>query len=155
MSFLTDTVSNEENTNAGQPPQAAPSLAPVEKAKEIAGGEKLIAVIKKLVAGHLEGRAPSLPFIAKNLGISGRTIQRRLAEEETSFQKLVDDVRQDQALVWVKNGDLTPAEMAFRLGFSQSSSFHRAFKQWTGRSFSQFRNSNDSIESGTANTVAE
>lgn len=117
--------------------------AKVEKKKEQVAGERLINLIKELVAEHLEGRAPSLPFIAKRLGISGRTIQRRLAEEETSFQKLVDDVRQDQALVWVKNGDLTPAEMAFRLGFSQSSSFHRAFKQWTGRSFSQFRVSAD------------
>ena len=143
MNFNSEPLMSEEKSSA-TPEQQPVAVAPVEKAKEIAGGEKLIAVIKNLVAGHLEGRAPSLPFIAKNLGISGRTIQRRLAEEETSFQKLVDDVRQDQALVWVKNGDLTPAEMAFRLGFSQSSSFHRAFKQWTGRSFSQFRNSNNS-----------
>ena len=70
--------------------------------------------------------------IARDLGISARTLRRNLEQEGTSLRALVDDVRRERADELLATG--TPVkEIAFVLGFSETSAFSRAYKRWTGR----------------------
>lgn len=72
-----------------------------------------------------------LEEIAEKLGLTARSLQRRLRDEGTSFQVLRDDARQRLADEYLARGH-TIAEVSFLLGFSEPSAFFRAFKRWTG-----------------------
>ena len=69
---------------------------------------------------------------AKALNVSVRTLCRRLEDENTAFQQVKDDVRRDIAMERLLNSDASLAEIASELGFGEVSSFHRAFRAWTG-----------------------
>ncbi|KFA86971.1 AraC family transcriptional regulator [Archangium violaceum] len=77
--------------------------------------------------------------IAARLHMSKRTLQRRLEEGGLSFQELVDRVRAEKARALVCEAHLALAEVAFRLGFSDVSSFSRSFRRWTGVSPGRYR----------------
>lgn len=64
--------------------------------------------------------------------LSPRTLQRRLTEQETSSQKLLDDVRDNTARRLLLDTDLDAGEIAFLLGFDELNSFTRAFQVWEG-----------------------
>jgi AraC-like DNA-binding protein len=71
--------------------------------------------------------------------MSVRTLNRLLAAEDTTHRELLDAVRRDEAARHLRGDHLSIAEVAFLLGFSELSSFYRAFKRWTGRTPAQFR----------------
>lgn len=71
--------------------------------------------------------------VAKHLGISTRTLQRRLGEEGATFQKVLADLREELAHHYLTQSSLSLTEIAFLLGYDNANSFHRAFNQWTGR----------------------
>ena len=71
--------------------------------------------------------------------MSMATLQRRLAAEHTSFQKVKDELRRDVAVVRLNAGHATLAEIAFELGFADSAAFQRAFKGWTGSAPGSYR----------------
>lgn len=76
--------------------------------------------------------APSLEGVAKELGISPRTLRRHLVQEGTSLRAVLDEVRRERADALLARG--TPVkEVAFELGFSEPSAFSRAYKRWTGK----------------------
>jgi AraC-like DNA-binding protein len=77
--------------------------------------------------------------MAKQLHMSRRTLQRKLAESNTTYQKLVDDTRRDLALRYMEDSGKTLTDVTFLLGFSGQSAFTRAFKRWTGMSPTDFR----------------
>lgn len=77
--------------------------------------------------------------MARQLHVSRRTLQRRLAESNTTYQKLVDDTRRDLALRYMEDAGKTITDVTFLLGFSGQSAFTRAFKRWTGMSPTRFR----------------
>lgn len=85
------------------------------------------------------GGDPSLQAIARSLGMSPRTLQRRLREENVSHRELVEDMRHRLALRYVEDGKLSIGEIAFLLGFSEPSAFLRAFRRWTGTSPGRLR----------------
>jgi AraC-like DNA-binding protein len=80
----------------------------------------------------LRGDDPTLAAVAGQLRMSERTLQRRLAEQKLSFTDLLDDVRRESALEYLKARRVSVDEVAFLLGFATPSSFFRAFKRWTG-----------------------
>ncbi|MEX1366766.1 MAG: helix-turn-helix domain-containing protein [Nannocystaceae bacterium] len=80
-----------------------------------------------------------LRAVARNLAVSERTLRRRLAEEDTSFAELRQQALQRRAMVLLEDRRLSPAEVAFAVGFSELSAFHRAFKRWTGSTPVQWR----------------
>ncbi len=70
--------------------------------------------------------------VARRLGVSSRTLQRRLRGEGTSFKEVVDATRESLALHYLRRTRLTATEIAFLLGFDEATSFFRAFQRWTG-----------------------
>lgn len=93
----------------------------------------LLAELRQLIAGELRGGDPSLGHVAKRLGTSARTLQRRLNELGAVYGDLVDDLRRTAALGYLEDRELALGEIAYLLGFGEQSSFTRAFKRWTGR----------------------
>ena len=71
--------------------------------------------------------------MAAQLGLSSRTFQRRLTEEQVTFTQVLDACRYDEALNLLDQGDKSMAEIAYALGYNEQSSFNRAFKRWTGK----------------------
>ena len=79
--------------------------------------------------------------LARDLHMSRRSLQRRLAEADASYQTLVDDTRRDMALRYIQDPAKSATDITFLLGYSQQSAFTRAFRRWTGRSPSEYRSS--------------
>lgn len=94
------------------------------------------AIIDALGSGNI-----SEAIVAEALHMTPRNLHRRLSKEDTSFKLLLNEVRQDLALQYIKDRSLTLTEISFMLGFSEVSSFSRAFKNWTGRAPSSLRQS--------------
>jgi len=99
----------------------------------------IISRIKKAIIQDLPSGTPSEEDIARSVFLSGRTLQRRLAEENTSFRNLVLEVRRELAGKYLADRQMPLAEISHMLGFSDTSSFSRAFKQWTGEPPATFR----------------
>lgn len=99
----------------------------------------LIAQVERAIADQLGEGSVTLDTIAVSLGMSPRTLSRKLAAEGTSFFQLLDDLRKSLSKSYLRDSDLVLAEIAFLLGYSGVSSFNDAFKRWTGNSPGQFR----------------
>jgi len=80
----------------------------------------------------LRNEKPRVEAIARKLALSTRNLQNKLKEEGTSYQKLLDKVRKELALDYLKNSDMALYDIAFLLGFSDQSAFNHAFRRWTG-----------------------
>ncbi|MEM0954859.1 MAG: AraC family transcriptional regulator [Pseudomonadota bacterium] len=80
-----------------------------------------------------EGHYPQMPRLAEMLNISPRTYRRRLSEEQTSFQQLLDTVRTEHATHYLTTTRLPLASIAFMVGFNDVSNFRRAYIKWTGK----------------------
>jgi AraC-like DNA-binding protein len=102
-------------------------------------GDGLVYHVRHLLTEALRGGDPGLPAISKRLGLSARTLQRKLKEEGTSHHDLLDELRRDLSRDYLLEPDMSIAETAFLLGFSAPSAFHRAFRRWTGMTPKQFQ----------------
>ena len=71
--------------------------------------------------------------------MSPRNLQLKLKAEDISFQTLLDDLRKDIAKKYLRNKDISVAEVAYFIGFSEASAFYRAFKRWTGIYAKEYR----------------
>jgi AraC-like DNA-binding protein len=80
-----------------------------------------------------------LATLARRFGSSPRTLQRRLGEEGTSFQEVLDQVRSEAAERYLADSSLSCAEVGYLLGFSEPAAFHRAFKRWRGVTPKEYR----------------
>jgi AraC-like DNA-binding protein len=78
--------------------------------------------------------------VAKTLAMSTRTLARRLADEGTTFEKVLDELRRSLALQYVKEPGMSLSQIAWLLGYEGSTSFNHAFLRWTGRSPTAARN---------------
>lgn len=77
--------------------------------------------------------------VAKKLGYSKRTLQRKLSSENTTFQKQLNSTREVLALNYLQNTDMTTSDIAYLLGYQELNSFLRAFNIWKGISISEYR----------------
>lgn len=75
----------------------------------------------------------SIGDVADRLGMSARTLQRKLKQEDTNFQKELDTLREELARYYLSNTDYTNNQIAFLLGYEEPASFFRAFRTWTGQ----------------------
>jgi len=95
--------------------------------------------VRLQVSQSLSAGVPTTTEIASRLGMSGRTLQRRLSENGLSFQTLVDEARRQLAEKLLQQTDYSLAEISFLTGFSEQSAFTRAFKRWSGQTPRSFR----------------
>ncbi len=110
----------------------------IAPALERAGGDAFLVRVRRAVGEDLSGGLPDIDGVAARLRMSSRSLQRRLRDAGTSFQKELDLVRRDLALRYLDE-PMSLAEVAFLTGFSEPSNFHRAFKRWTGRTPAEAR----------------
>lgn len=103
--------------------------------------DDLVSRVKRAMVDELPSGTPSENRIAKAVSLSARSLQRRLAEQRTSFSDLLAAVRRELAERYVLDHGLPVTEISYMLGFSDLSSFSRAFKRWTGRSPAEARRS--------------
>ena len=80
-----------------------------------------------------------LENVAEEFGISGRTLQRNLSAENTSFNQLVKDIQKIMTFNYLEAKELSIDEIAYLVGYTETSSFYRAFKKWTGKTVSQYQ----------------
>jgi AraC-like DNA-binding protein len=88
--------------------------------------------VRHAIAEALCDGAPTIRVVAKRLGTSVRTLQRRLGAEGGVFTTLVEDVRRDVAMRYLADGKANLTDIAFLTGYSELSAFGRAFRRWTG-----------------------
>jgi AraC-like DNA-binding protein len=97
--------------------------------------EQVKATLKKSLAGQ----RPELRTVAHELGLSTRTLQRKLTGERVTFQQLVAEARRELARHYLRHSSLELNETAYLLGFEDANSFFRAFHQWEGTSPGEWR----------------
>lgn len=97
--------------------------------------EQVKGLLKRLVAGQ----RPAIEDIARELNMSARSLQRRLATDGVSFQQLLEEARRELAHHYLLHSSLELTETAYLLGFENSNSFFRAFQSWEGVSPSKWR----------------
>ncbi|WP_406859110.1 AraC family transcriptional regulator [Streptomyces sp. HUAS MG47] len=106
--------------------------APFDILARVDYGGTLTARVRRLLGRALPGALPGPEEIAGRLSVSPQTLRRRLAAEGTSFQQIRDQLRRDHAVSVLARGTASIEELSHRLGFSEPSAFHRAFRRWTG-----------------------
>ena len=104
--------------------------------------------IRRLLRKSLGGELPSLEEVGDALAVTPQTLRRRLREEGRGFQQIKDELRRDAAIEFLLHTPLPLLDVANRVGFSEASTFHRAFKQWTGVAPGEYRLSHGSEEPG-------
>ncbi|PZQ22460.1 MAG: AraC family transcriptional regulator [Sphingopyxis macrogoltabida] len=103
--------------------------------QRLADLDVLVTTAKRVHAALLEGLPSGLitvEAIATKLGLSKRTLQRRIEAEGTNFQDILKGTREALARHYLQKTRLPIAEISFLLGFDEPNSFHRAFRAWTG-----------------------
>jgi AraC-like DNA-binding protein len=90
--------------------------------------------VERTLEPLLAGGDIGMDRIARELGRSRQTLYRRLKEEGTTFEQVLDQLRRRLAIRYIDREGLGVKQAAYRLGFSEPASFSRAFKRWTGRS---------------------
>ena len=111
---------------------------------ELTEKKGLVHDIQKLLARN-PGRAPRLPEVAESLFMSERTLRRRLADEGTSFQQVVQDFRLGLAKKYLASSSLPIAEVSDLIGYSEPANFHRAFCKKFDVTPNRFREHGDVI----------
>jgi len=109
-------------------------LAPLQE-----NDASMIAAVRRTLWTMLPSGRPDLWRTAASIGVSARTLQRRLGEEGSSFSKVLDELRRDLSGELLSDRKLSVAEVAFLLGYSEPSAFQRAFRRWRGISPRRFR----------------
>ena len=117
----------------------------VERVKEATDGieiyaNKIVADIESLIADALPSGIPAISQIAEMMGMSNRTLTRRLAENQVTYRDLVRRKQEEIAKFLLRKPEKGIAEIAFETGFSEQSAFNRAFKRWTGKTPVDYRN---------------
>lgn len=95
--------------------------------------------VKSALKQMLAGQRPTIHDVAKHIGTSARTLQRRLTAAGHTFQRLLDESRRELAHHYLAQSTLELNETAYLLGFEDANSFFRAFQHWEGTSPGQWR----------------
>ena len=107
------------------------------------------ARLRRRLRGSIErGEWPRLQTVARELHVAPTTLRRRLVAEGASYQGIKDELRRDAAIHHLCASRLSVAEIASRLGFQETSAFHRAFKRWSGVQPGEYRRRAHAAQAG-------
>lgn len=101
---------------------------------------KIATDVERLIKNALPSGIPSILQIGEHMGMSSRTLTRRLSDTGLTFRSIVKQTQEKISRDLLKNTSSSIGEIAFQTGFSEQSAFSRAFKQWTGQSPLDYRN---------------
>jgi AraC-like DNA-binding protein len=107
--------------------------------KRMAREETYTEKVRKMLVKNIKGEVPSIKDIAERLSLSVRSLQERLTHEGTTYSTVLNSLRKDIALEYLKDESISISEISFLLGFSEPSAFHRSFKKWTNATPNMFR----------------
>ena len=115
----------------------------VAQAEELLGDQTaepvFLGSVKGAITRDLAANRVSLASVARALGMSTRTLHRRLDEHGRSFRDVINEVRRARAEAYLQTPAISLAEVAFLLGYSEQSTFQHAFKRWSGETPGEFR----------------
>lgn len=114
-------------------------LARLDELRARAADRSLVAQVRGAVADALPDGQPSKTRVARRLGMSERTLHRRLADDGASFQAIATQVRREAAEALLATTEHPLADVAFLTGFADQSAFTRAFRRWTGLTPNAYR----------------
>ena len=103
----------------------------------------IIGRVRRAVLESLPSGKPGAQDVARALAVSPRTLQRKLQEEGTTFQAVLDAVRKELAQHYIRSGEYDLLEITYLTGFANPPAFSRAYKKWTGRTPSEDRMAED------------
>jgi len=120
---------------AGQP-ALRPSMVQLCEARlaELSGQTGFAARVRVALLEQIPRGIASKAALAKKLALSERTLNRRLQAEGATYRDVLDDARRELSLAWLADAQNAVYEVAFLLGYSEPSTFHRSFRRWTGTS---------------------
>jgi transcriptional regulator, araC family (fragment) len=101
--------------------------------------DSISARVRSVLSELLPGGASGIEDVAEKLGLSKRTLQRKLSEENTNFQKQLNSAREALAVHYIRNTEMSIADIAYLLGYAEQNSFLRAFTIWTGKSVTEYK----------------
>jgi AraC-like DNA-binding protein len=110
-------------------------IGPVSRKQDV------VRDVRELIVDRLTQGGATFDDVARELGMSERTLERRLAKRNTSFSRLLDDIRCDLAKRYLVDTDSHLGQLAYLLGYSEPAVLVRAFRRWTGTTPMQFRDS--------------
>lgn len=100
--------------------------------------EGIVVKVRRILLSN-PGQFPPIEIVASHLATSTRTLSRSLQEVSTSYQKILDEVRKEMAIEYLKSSSLPIEEIAALIGYNDPSNFRKAFKRWTGNPPSYYR----------------
>lgn len=106
---------------------------------EIRQPHPIVLQVRTLLRELITQGPPRKESVAAELGMTERTLQRRLQQADSGYQLLLDQVRSETASKWLIESGMSAADIAERLGFSDARSFHRRFKIWTQLTPGEYR----------------
>ena len=101
--------------------------------------ESTSARVRSALTELIPGGACAIEDVAAKIGMSKRTLQRKLNEEQTTFQRQLNNTREMLALHYIRNTDISTNDIAYFLGYQELNSFLRAFAVWTGMSVTEYK----------------
>lgn len=111
----------------------------IKRLSELSVDDSISARVRSALTELLPSGEFTIEDVAKKLNYSKRTLQRKLSNENTTFQKQLNSTREVLALNYLQNTDMTTNDIAYLLGYQELNSFLRAFSIWKGMSISEYR----------------
>lgn len=102
---------------------------------------KIVSDVRRIIEDALPSGIPSLEQMSDHLGMSSRTLTRRLSESGHTFRQMIQSTQEELSKDLLRNSQRSVGEIAFLAGFSEQSAFNRAFKRWTTRTPAEYRRS--------------
>ncbi len=106
--------------------------------------EQVKWTLKRLLADN----RPDVQAVARELGVSSRTLQRRIAEEGATFRQLLGEARQELARTYLQQDAIEISRLARLVGYEDPNSFYRAFRAWEGTTPGRWRSREDQTSTG-------
>lgn len=113
-----------------------------KRIKELEMDESFAASVRSSLIELIPRGEGNIEMVAKELAVSVRTLQRKLLNEKTTFIKQLNHTRELLAKSYLRDKTMTNDDIAFLIGYSDTNSFIRAFKNWTGMTIKEYKEKN-------------